>query len=76
MELIDNGDLHINNIIPKMQMMRTLVQQILKERDDDFTTEKERNEITKEIFRIKVRLNNYQYKLDLWVNEMIEDILP
>ena len=64
MELIDNGDIHINNIIAKMQMMKILIQQLLKERDDDFTTEKQRNEITREIFKINVRLNNYQYKLD------------
>ena len=76
MELIDNGDLHINNIIPKMQLMKILIQQLLKERDDDFTTEKQRNEITREIFKIHVRLNNYQYKLDFWINEMVEDIRP
>ena len=76
MELIDNGDIHINNIIAKMQMMKILIQQLLKERDDDFTTEKQRNEITREIFKINVRLNNYQYKLDFWINEMVEDIRP
>ena len=76
MELIDNGDLHINNIIPKMRMMKILIQQLLKERDDDFTTEKQRNEITREIFKINVRLNNYQYKLDFWKKEMVENILP
>ena len=76
MELIDNGDLHINNIIPKMQLMKILIQQLKKERDDDFTTEKQRNEITREIFKINVRLNNYQYKLDFWINEMVEDIRP
>ena len=76
MELIDNGDLHINNIIPKMRMMKILIQQLKKERDDDFTTEKQRNEITREIFKINVRLNNYQYKLDFWINEMVENILP
>ncbi len=76
MELIDNGDLHIKNIIPKMQMIKTLIEQLIKERDDDFTSEKERNEITKEIFRIQTRLNNYQYKYDFWINEMVEDIKP
>ena len=27
---------------------------------------KERNEITKEIQKIQTRLNNYNYKFDLW----------
>ncbi len=54
--------------------MKTLIEQLTKERDDDFTSEKEIKNITKEIFRIQTRLNNYTYKYDMWLNEMVEDI--
>ena len=47
-------------------MIKELIEQLKKEREDDFTNEKERNEITKEIQRIQTRLNNYNYKFDLW----------
>jgi len=66
MELIDNGDIHIDNIAYKIQMIKELIQQLKKEREDDFTNEKERNGITKEIQRIQIRLNNYNNKFDLW----------
>ena len=59
MELIDNGDIHIDNIAYKIQMIKELIEQLKKEREDDFTNEKERNGITKEIQRIQRRLNNY-----------------
>ena len=66
MELIDNGDIHIDNIAYKIQMIKELIEQLKKEREDDFTNEKERNGITKEIQRIQIRLNNYNNKFDLW----------
>ena len=66
MELIDNGDIHIDNIACKIQMIIQLIEQLKTERGDDFTNEKERNEITKEIQRIQIRLNNYNNKYDLW----------
>ena len=66
MELIDNGDIHIDNIAYKIQMIIELIEQLKKERDDDSTNEKERNGITKEIQRIQTRLNNYNNKFDLW----------
>ena len=66
MELIDNGDIHIDNIAYKIQMIKELIEQLKKEREDDFTNEKERNGITKEIQRIQTRLNNYNNKFDLW----------
>ena len=66
MESIDNGDINIDNIACKIQMIIQLIEQRKKEREDDFTNEKERNEITKEIQRIQTRLNNYNYKFDLW----------
>ena len=37
-----------------------------KRKGDDFTSEKERNTITNENFRTQTRLNNYQYKYDIW----------
>ena len=37
-----------------------------KQWEDDFTNVKERNGITKEIQRIQTRLNNYNYKYDIW----------
>ena len=66
MNEIDNGDLNIDNIACKIQMIIELIEQLKKEREDDFTNEKERNEITKEIQSIQTRLNNYNYKFDLW----------
>ena len=47
-------------------MIKELIEQLKKEREDDFTNEKERNGITKEIQRIQIRLNNYNNKFDLW----------
>ncbi len=58
MQEIDNGDLTIENIPFKIQMIKELIEQLKKEREDDFTNEKERNGITKEIQRIQTRLNN------------------
>ena len=48
MNEIDNGDLNIDNIACKIQMIIELIEQLKKEREGDFTNEKERNEITKE----------------------------
>ncbi len=47
MQAIDNGDLTIENIPFKIQMIKELIEQLKKEREDDFTNEKERNVITK-----------------------------
>ena len=43
MELIDIGDIHIDNIAYKIQMIKELIEQLRKEREDDFTNAKERN---------------------------------
>ncbi len=40
MQAIDNGDLTIENITFKIQMIKELIQQLKKEREDDFTNEK------------------------------------
>ena len=45
MELIDNGDIHIDYIAYKIQMIKELIEQLKKEREDDFTNEKDRNGI-------------------------------
>ena len=70
MELIDNGDLTIENISYKIEMIKELIEQLKKEREDDFTNEKERNGITKEIQRIEIRLNNYNNKYDHWMDKI------
>ena len=70
MQAIDNGDLTIENISYKIQMIKELIEQLKKEREDDFTNEKERNGITKEIQRISIRLNNYNNKFDRWMDEI------
>ncbi len=66
MVAIDNGALHIGNMAYKIQMIIELNKQLKKERDDDFTNEKARNGITKQIQRIQIRLNNYNNKYDWW----------
>ena len=70
MQEIDNGDLNIKNISYKIEMIKELIEQLKKEREDDFTNEKERNGITKEIQRIEIRLNNYNNKFDRWMDEI------
>ena len=76
MQTIDNGDIHINNIIPKMQIKKALIDELKNDSEQDFISEKERNANLKEIFKIQTRLNNYQYKYDFWINEMTENVRP
>ena len=75
MQGIDNGDLTIENIPFKIQMIKELIEQLKKEREDDFTNEKERNGITKEIQRIEIRLNNYNNKYDWWKSIRDEELI-
>ena len=75
MGAIDNGDLNIKNISFKIQMIKELIEQLKKEREDDFTNEKERNGITKEIQRISIRLNNYNNKYDWWKSIRDEELI-
>ena len=75
MQEIDNGDLTIENIPFKIQMIKELIEQLKKEREDDFTNEKERNGITKEIQRIEIRLNNYNNKYDWWKSIRDEELI-
>ena len=75
MQAIDNGDLTIENISYKIEMIKELIEQLKKEREDDFTNEKERNGITKEIQRISIRLNNYNNKYDWWKSIRDEELI-
>ena len=75
MELIDNGDLTIENISYKIEMIKELIEQLKKEREDDFTNAKERNGITKEIQRIEIRLNNDNNKYDWWKSIRDEELI-
>ena len=75
MQAIDNGDLTIENISYKIEMIKELIEQLKKEREDDFTNEKERNGITKEIQRISIRLNNYNNKYDWWKSIRDEELV-
>ena len=56
-------------------MKKELIEQLKKEREDDFTNEKERNGITKEIQRIQIRLNNYNNKFDWWKSNRDEELI-
>ena len=59
-----------------MQMMKALIDELKHDSEQDFISEKERNANLKEIFKIQTRLNNYQYKYDFWINEMVENVRP
>ena len=50
-------------------------EQLKEEIEDDFTDEKERNAITKEIQRIQTRLNNYNNKFDWWKSNRDEELI-
>ena len=66
MQEIDNGDLTIKNIPLKIQKITALIERLTKERDNEFTTIRERIAISKEIQKIEIRRNNYNYKYDTW----------
>ena len=59
MQQIDNGDLTIDNIAGKIQMIKALLEKLKNEQDNKFTN-------NKEIQRIQIRLNNYSNKYDWW----------
>ena len=59
----------------KIQMIKELIEQLKQEREDDFTNEKERNGITKEIQKIQIRLNNYNNKYDWWKSIRDEELI-
>ncbi len=43
MEEIDNGDLNIKNISSKIQKITALIEQLKKEREDDFPNREDRD---------------------------------
>ena len=59
MELIDNGDLNIDNIAYKITMIKALIEKLKTEPVNNVSN-------NKEIQRIQIRLNNYNNKFDWW----------
>ena len=57
MQAIDNGDLNIDNIAGKIQMIKALLEKLKTEPVNNVTN-------NKEIQRIQIRLNNYNNKFD------------
>ena len=66
MDLIDNGDVNIDNIAGKIQMIKALLEKLKNEQDNKFTN-------NKEIQRIQIRLNNYNNKYDWWISSKDAD---
>ena len=59
MNEIDNGDLNIDNIVCKIQMIKALLEKLKTEPLNNVTN-------NKEIQRIQIRLNHYNNKFDWW----------
>ena len=57
MEIFEKEITTKHNIGSKIEKILALIQQLIKERDDDFTSEKERNNIAQDILKIQTRLN-------------------
>ena len=66
MDLIDNGDLNIDNIAGKIQMIKALLEKLKNEQDNKITN-------NKEIQRIQIRLNNYNNKYDWLISSKNAD---
>ena len=60
MDLIDNGDLNIDNIAYKITMIKALLETLKKEQGNN----------QREIMKIQVRLNNYNNKWDHWMDQL------
>ena len=60
MQQIDNGDLTIDNIATKIQMIKALLEILQKSEGNN----------QKEIMKIQVRLNNYNNKWDHWMDQL------
>ena len=60
MDIIDNGDLHIDNIAYKITMIKALLETLKKEQGNN----------QREIMKIQVRLNNYNNKWDHWMDQL------
>ena len=63
MQQIDNGDLTIDNIAGKIQMIKALLEKLKNEQDNKFTN-------NMEIQRIQISLNNYNNKWDHWMDQL------
>ena len=63
MELIDNGDLTIENISYKIEMIKALIEKLKQEPVNNVKN-------NKEIQRIQIRLNNYNNKYDRWMDQI------
>ena len=59
MDLIDNGDLTIENISFKIEMIKALIEKLKTEPVNIVKN-------NKEIPRVQIRLNNYNNKYDWW----------
>jgi hypothetical protein len=66
MQQIDNGDLNIDNIVCKMQMIKALLEKLKTEPVNNVKN-------NKEIQRIQLRLNNYNNKYDWWISSKDAD---
>ena len=60
MQSIDNGDLNIDNIAGKIQMIKALIETLKKTEGNN----------QKEIMKIQIRLNNYNNKWDHWMDQL------
>ena len=60
MQQIDNGDLTIDNIATKIQMIKALLEKLKNEQGNN----------QREIMRIQIRLNNYNNKWDHWMDQL------
>ena len=64
MNNIDNGTTNSGNIAEKIEQIKSIILKLNMDLKQDLTTKKERSEISKDIQRIQIRLNNYQNKYD------------
>ena len=65
-DLIDNGDLNIDNIAGKIQMIKALLEKLKTEPLNNVS-------YNREIQRIQIRLNNYNNKFDWWISSKDAD---
>ena len=63
MDLIYNGDLTIENISIKIEMIKALIEKLKKEPVNNVSN-------NREIQRIQIRLNNYNNKYDHWKDQI------
>ncbi len=66
MQQIHNGDLNIDNIVCKIQMIKALLEKLKTEPLNNVTN-------NKEIQRIQIRLNHYNNKYDWWISSKDAD---